>query len=83
VSVLDLVSSIGSQTCNGTRMNQSKGGRIAVAAAIGFIAGGILGQVVGLTIRSDNLPFLIAFGAVVGMCLGLAIGSTFNWWRGA
>jgi hypothetical protein len=36
--------------------------------------GVILGYVVGLGIRSDNLPFLVALGGVIGLCIGLAIG---------
>ena len=48
--------------------------RTGIAAAVGFTVGAILGYVVGLSIRSDNLPFLVALGAVIGLCIGLAIG---------
>ena len=48
--------------------------RVIVAAVAGFTLGALLGDVVGLGIRSDNLPFLVALGAVIGLCIGLAIG---------
>ncbi len=48
-------------------------GRMGIAAAAGFTIGVVLGCVVGLSIRSDNLPFFVALGAVIGLCLGLAI----------
>jgi len=48
--------------------------RKSIATAAGFAIGVILGYVVGLGIRSDNLPFFIALGAVIGLCIGLAIG---------
>jgi hypothetical protein len=48
--------------------------RAGIATAIGFTVGAILGHVVGLSIRSDNLPFFVVVGAVIGLCIGLAIG---------
>lgn len=48
--------------------------RMSIAAAAGFTTGVILGHVVGLGIRSDNLPFLVAIGAVIGLCIGAAVG---------
>jgi hypothetical protein len=48
--------------------------RRSIATAAGFTIGVILGYVVGLGIRSDNLPFFAAIGAVIGLCIGLAIG---------
>ena len=48
--------------------------RIGIITAFGFTIGAMLGQGVGLGIRSDNLPFLVALGAVIGLCIGLAIG---------
>jgi len=48
--------------------------RRSIATAAGFTMGAILGYVVGLSIRSDNLPFLVALGAVIGLCIGLMIG---------
>jgi hypothetical protein len=48
--------------------------RRSIASAAGFTLGVILGYVVGLGIRSDNLPFFVALGAVSGLCIGLAIG---------
>jgi len=48
--------------------------RVIIAAVTGFAIGAILGHMVGLGIRSDNLPFLVALGAAIGLCIGLAIG---------
>ena len=48
--------------------------RRIIAAVAGFTIGVILGYVVGLGIRSDNLPFFVAIGAVIGLCIGLTIG---------
>ena len=48
--------------------------RRSIATAAGFTIGVILGYVVGLGIRSDNLPFFVALGAVSGLCIGLVIG---------
>lgn len=48
--------------------------RMSIAAVTGFTLGAILGYVVGLGIRSDNLPFLVVLGGVIGLCIGLAIG---------
>jgi hypothetical protein len=48
--------------------------RRSITTAAGFTMGVILGYVVGLGIRSDNLPFLVALGGVIGLCIGLAIG---------
>ena len=53
---------------------QTSARRRSIATAAGFIMGVILGYVVGLGIRSDNLPFFVALGAVIGLCIGLAIG---------
>jgi len=53
---------------------RTRAGRMGIAAAAGFTTGVILGYVVGLGIRSDNLPFLVTLGAVIGLCVGLAIG---------
>ena len=43
------------------------------AAAVGLATGIALGHVIGLYIRSDNMPFFIAIGAVAGLSIGLAI----------
>jgi hypothetical protein len=48
--------------------------RRSIATAAGFTIGVILGDIVGLGIRSDNLPFFVALGAVIGLGIGLAIG---------
>ena len=52
--------------------------RRSIATAAGFTMGVMLGYVVGLGIRSDNLPFFVALGAVIGLCVGLAIGLTLD-----
>ena len=53
---------------------QIRASRVIIAAVAGFILGALLGDAVGLGIRSDNLPFLVGLGAVIGLCIGLAIG---------
>jgi len=47
--------------------------RWAVAAAGGLILGAVLGNAIGLHIRSDNLPFFGALGAVIGMGIGFTV----------
>ena len=49
-------------------------GAIITSIAIGLIGGGMLGDLVGISIRSDNLPILVIMGAGVGLIVGLAIG---------
>ena len=58
-----------------------RAGKVIIAAAAGFTIGAILGHTVGLGIRSDNLPFLVALGAVIGLCIGLAIGFVLDHWH--
>jgi hypothetical protein len=48
--------------------------RIATAAAVGLATGIAWGHVIGFHIRSDNVPFFMALGAVIGLCIGLTIG---------
>ncbi len=36
---------------------------------IGSILGAIVGNAIGAAIRSDNLPFLVLLGAVIGLGL--------------
>jgi hypothetical protein len=43
----------------------------AVTIAAGTIAGAVTGDIVGLALRSDNLPFFVALGAIVGLAAGL------------
>lgn len=57
--------------------------RVIVAAVAGFAIGALLGDAVGLGIRSDNLPFLVSLGAVIGLCIGLAIGFVLDCWHAA
>ena len=52
--------------------------RRIIAVVAGFTIGVILGYVVGLGIRSDNLPFLVAFGGMIGLGIGLVIGLTLD-----
>ncbi len=35
--------------------------------------GAVLGHAIGLNIHSDNLPFLVALGGVVGMGIGFTV----------
>jgi len=58
-------------------------GRQSIASAAGFTLGAILGYVVGLSIRSDNLPFFVALGAAIGLGIGLAIGLVLDRGRAA
>lgn len=58
-----------------------RAGRVIVAAVVGLTLGALLGDAVGLGIRSDNLPFLVGLGAVIGLCVGLAIGLVFDHWH--
>jgi len=53
---------------------RTSAGTMSIATVTGFNIGIILGYVVGLGIRSDNLPFLVVLGGVIGLCIGLAIG---------
>lgn len=45
--------------------------KLALAAAAGLIMGVIVGNLVGVAVRSDNLLFFDALGAIVGFCAGL------------
>ena len=54
-------------------MIRKRSARWAVAAAGGLILGGVLGNAIGLHIRSDNLPFFDALGAIIGMGVGFAV----------
>ena len=62
---------------------RTRAGRMGIAAAAGFTIGVVLGYVVGLSIRSDNLPFFVALGAAIGLCIGLAINFALDRWRAA
>jgi len=46
--------------------------RAFIVAVVGLAVGAALGWLAGWLIRSDNAPFLVALGAVVGMWGGLA-----------
>ena len=39
----------------------------------GLILGAVLGNAIGVNIHSDNLPFFVALGAVIGMGIGLTV----------
>jgi hypothetical protein len=36
---------------------------------VGSILGAALGNAIGVNVHSDNLPFFIMLGAVIGLCL--------------
>ena len=43
------------------------------AVVAGAILGAVLGNAIGVTIHSDNLPFFGALGAAIGMGLGFTL----------
>ena len=47
--------------------------RWAVTVAGGLILGAILGNAIGVNIRSDNLPFFVGLGAVIGLGTGFIV----------
>ena len=55
-------------------MVHGKGIRLALAIAAALALGVTLGLVVGRGLRSDNIPFFVACGALVGIVLGLGVG---------
>jgi len=40
-----------------------------MAVMVGSILGAALGNAIGVNVHSDNLPFFIMLGAVIGLCL--------------
>ena len=51
-------------------MIQKKGNRLLRAALIGSILGAVLSHSIGLSIRSDNLPFFEVLGVIIGLLAG-------------
>jgi hypothetical protein len=47
----------------------------AVTIAAGTIIGAVIGDVIGLALRSDNLPLFVALGAIIGLAGGLVIAA--------
>jgi hypothetical protein len=47
--------------------------RWADAVVGGLILGAVLGNAIGRQIRSDNLPFFDALGAIIGMGIGFTV----------
>ena len=45
----------------------------AVTIAAGTIGGAVIGDIIGLALRSDNLPFFVALGAIIGLAGGLVM----------
>ena len=43
------------------------------AVVAGAILGAVLGDAIGVTIHSDNLPFFDALGMIVGLTIGLTL----------
>lgn len=43
--------------------------RRVITVMVGSILGAALGNAIGVYVHSDNLPFFIMLGAVVGLCL--------------
>ena len=46
---------------------------LIIGAMIGFALGAGLGWLAGWLVRSDNLPFFVALGALGGTCIGLLL----------
>ena len=46
-----------------------KNKRRVMAVMVGSILGAALGNAIGVNVHSDNLPFFIMLGAVIGLCL--------------
>ena len=44
-----------------------------MAVMAGSILGAVLGNAIGVNVHSDNLPFFIMLGAVIGLCLSGAV----------
>jgi hypothetical protein len=57
----------------GRAMVRKRRVRWAVAVAGGLILGAVLGNAIGRHIRSDNLPFFDALGAIIGMGIGFTV----------
>ncbi len=47
--------------------------KVIVGAVIGLALGAGLGQLAGWLVRSDNVPFFVALGTLVGVCVGLVV----------
>ncbi len=52
--------------------------KVIVGAVIGLALGAGLGQLAGWLVRSDNVPFFVALGALVGVCVGLVVALTLS-----
>ena len=48
-------------------MNRKNVQRLVVVI-VGSILGAVAGNAIGAAIRSDNLPFFVLLGAVIGLC---------------
>ncbi len=46
---------------------------VAIVILAGLTGGAAAGWLIARTLRSDNLPFLIALGSLVGLGLGAAV----------
>jgi hypothetical protein len=57
----------------GRAMVRERRVRWAIAVAGGLILGAVLGNAIGSHIRSDNLPFFDALGAIIGMGIGFTV----------
>jgi hypothetical protein len=57
----------------GRAMVRKRRVRWAIAVAGGLILGAVLGNAIGRHIRSDNLPFFDALGAIIGMGIGFTV----------
>ena len=51
--------------------------RIGIVLA-GLVLGAVLGNAIGVNIHSDNLPFFVALGAVIGLGIGFTVSLVFD-----
>lgn len=47
--------------------------RLIWIVVAGAILGAVLGNAIGVSIHSDNLPFFDVLGAIVGLAIGLTL----------
>ncbi|MBM3135362.1 MAG: hypothetical protein FJZ89_08825 [Chloroflexi bacterium] len=54
-------------------MTRKKSARRIWIVLAGLILGAVLGNAIGVNIHSDNLPFFVVLGAVIGLGIGFMV----------